>query len=372
MDYEIEFHPVGDASRAGDAISIRYGVNGAYEIMVVDGGTDDAGSELVEHIKSFYGSDTVISHVVNTHPDTDHACGLREILRNFQVKNLWLHGVWHHADEMLPYFADKRWTGEGLATAIRDRYPVVKELIELAEEQGTNIYEPFQGVAIGPFAVLSPSRWTYLRLVPQFRKTPDHDPEALTADNMLLGRVEKSGLLGQIVQKATAAIRAWVDENWDIELLRERSITAAENETSTVLYGRFGDKSVLLTGDAGVNALTWACNQADARGFDLSTLAMVQVPHHGSRSNVTPSILDRLLGPKLPRGSAKRRSAFVSVPKDDENHPRKMVMNAFHRRGAPVYKTQGVYIRHYSGMPARRGESAAIPFDWFDKVEEYD
>jgi beta-lactamase superfamily II metal-dependent hydrolase len=210
-------------------------------------------------------------------------------------------------------------------------------------------------------------------LVPQFRKTPAHDADALAAENMLLGRVEKPGLMGQLIEKAAGAIRAWVDENWDVELLREGAITAAENESSTVLYGQFGDDSVLLTGDAGVNALWWACDQADARGLDLSALGLVQVPHHGSRSNVTPSILDRLLGPKLPKGSPKKRTAFVSAPKDDESHPRKMVMNAFQRRGAPVYKTQGVYIRHHSaGLPTRPNESNASPFEWFDKVEEYD
>jgi hypothetical protein len=43
MDFEIEFLPVGDASKAGDAIVVRYGSNGLYQVIVVDGGTDDAG-----------------------------------------------------------------------------------------------------------------------------------------------------------------------------------------------------------------------------------------------------------------------------------------------------------------------------------------
>jgi len=43
MDFEIEFLPVGDASKAGDSIVVRYGSNGQYEIIIIDGGTDDAG-----------------------------------------------------------------------------------------------------------------------------------------------------------------------------------------------------------------------------------------------------------------------------------------------------------------------------------------
>lgn len=369
MDYEVEFHPVGDATKAGDAISVRYGQNGQYEVIVIDGGTSDSGAALVEHIKTHYGPDTIIKHVISTHPDTDHASGLREVLSAFRVENLWLHGIWHHAAELRPYFVDKRFTDAGLADKIREEYPIVKELIDLAAKQGTPVYEPFQGTTIGPFTVLSPSRHAYIRLVPQFRKTPDPDAEALKQENWWLGDVQQPGILGRLLEKALA----WIDESWDVELLKEGATTAAENETSTVLYGRFGDKSVLLTGDAGVNGLWWAIDHAESSGIDLSALTLVQVPHHGSRSNVTPTVLDRLLGPKLATGTPAKRMAVVSAPKDDEKHPRKMVINAFKRRGAPVHKTQGVYFRHYSpAMPQRPNESPAIPFGWFDKVESYD
>lgn len=369
MDYEIEFHPVGDATKAGDAISVRYGQNGHYEVIVVDAGTSDSGQALVDHIRTFYGPNTIIKHAVSTHPDSDHASGLRELLKAFRVENLWLHGVWHHASELQPYFADKRFTDQGLADKIRQEYPIIKELVDLAGKQNTPVYEPFQGTAIGPFTVLSPTRYAYLRLVPQFRRTPAPDLEALARENFLVGEPRQPGLLGKLLEKAVS----WVDERWDVELLKEGSVTAAENETSTVLYGRFGQESVLLTGDAGINALWWACNQATNLGIDLSTLTLVQVPHHGSRSNVTPRVLDRLVGPRLPTDAPPKRMAIVSVPKDDETHPRKMVMNAFRRRGAPVYKTQGRYVRHHSGaMPFRNNEAQAIPFDWFDKVESYD
>jgi len=369
MDYEIEFHPVGDASKAGDAITVRYQTAWGYEVMVIDGGTDDAGENLVAHIERHYGADTVIAHVVNTHPDTDHACGLRAVLKRFAVQNLWLHGVWHHAAEMLPYFADKRWTPQGLSAAIRKQYSVVEELIDLAQAQGTTIHEPFQGEQIGPFTVLSPARWSYLRLVPQFRKTPDVDAEALKAESMWLGTKYQVGMLKALWERAVD----WIGESWHSELLREDPITAAENETSVVLYGLFGDFSALLTADAGINALTWAANYADGQGIDLSTVSLIQVPHHGSRSNVAPSILDRLLGPIQPEGSPNRRTGIVSVPKDNASHPRKMVMNAFRRRGTPVCKTQGVYFRKYSsGMPDRPTEVSAVPFGFFYQVENYD
>jgi Metallo-beta-lactamase superfamily len=369
MDFEIEFFPVGDSTKAGDAIVARYGQNGQYAVSVIDGGTEDSGLAIVEHIRSVYGPETVIDHVICTHPDADHASGLRKILEVVPVRNLWLHGVWHHAGEMLPYFEDKRWTTDGLETAIRKEYPIIKDLLDLAADRNIPVYEPFAGQQIGPLTVLSPTGWVYARLVPQFRKTPAPDVDQLKAQNMWIGEPRVPSLLGAILEKAVS----WIPEFWEYELLREGAITAAENETSTVLFGRFGATSVLLTADAGVHALWWATNFAQQNGIDFSTLRLVQVPHHGSRGNVTPSVLDGLLGPRLPRGSAETRYAIVSCPKDDENHPRKMVMNAFLRRGAGVRKTQGQRYRFHSGtMPSRPGEGLAEPFGFFGQVEAYD
>jgi glyoxylase-like metal-dependent hydrolase (beta-lactamase superfamily II) len=173
MNFEIEFHPVGDGSKAGDAISVRYGTEGSHKVIVIDGGTDDSGESIVQHVKSVYGQRTIVSDVINTHPDSDHACGLREVLRELPVERLWVHGLWHHAADIIDLFEDSRWTVEGLAKTIKAEYPVIVELFDLAAEKGIPVYEPFTGAKIGPFTVLSPNKATYQHLIPQFRKTPD-------------------------------------------------------------------------------------------------------------------------------------------------------------------------------------------------------
>lgn len=367
LNFDVEFLPVGDGTKAGDAIVISYGANEPEALMVVDGGTEEAGNAMVEHIKKYFGKDVTISHVVNTHPDADHASGLRPILENFRVTNLWLHGLWYHAAEMIHLFKDKRWTVDGLAQAIKSKYPIIDELINLAQSHGTKIYEPFQGVQIGPFRVLSPSRDAYLHLVPQFRKTPEPDIELLKQMNMWIE--PRKSILAKLIEKAIEL----VPETWDIETLREGGVTAAENETSVVLHGDFGGSTVLLTADAGVNALAWSYNYGVSIGVDFQKLGLIQVPHHGSRNNVSPSLLNHIVGAKQPRGQAtEKMRAIVSAPKDDENHPRKVVMNAFLRRGAPVRTTQGVEYRFHSGFPARDGYAVAKPLGFFDKVEKYD
>jgi len=373
MDFEVEFHPVGDSSKAGDAIVARYGINGQYEVVIVDGGTEESGAALVEHVKSVYGVKTIIKHVVSTHPDMDHASGLRTVLKELPVENLWIHGLWHHANDILAFFEDKRWTIDGLQKAIRGEYPVVDELITIAIGRKIRISEPLVGSMIGAFRVLSPTRYVYDRLVPQFRRTPAADVDLLGHQNMYLGESMKQSMFSLALGKVLEKTVAWVDEAWGFELLKEGGITAAENETSVVLWGDFGTSKVLLTGDAGANALAWSCDHAASLGIDIQTAELVQVPHHGSRRNVSPSILDRVLGPRLPSGSMEKRKGIVSAPKDDANHPRKMVLNAFLRRGTGVRSTQGQQYRFHSGtMPSRANEVAAVPFGFFNKVEAYD
>ena len=54
---------------------------------------------------------------------------------------------------------------------------------------------------------------------------------------------------------------------------------------------------------------------------------------------MSPSLLNRLLGPIVADGERTKRMAIVSVGKNSD-HPRKMVVNAFLRRGVPVYEVE--------------------------------
>ena len=55
MGYEIDFLPVGDGEKGGDAIVFRYGnINSNRNeqvVGVIDGGTKESGEKIVEHIK---------------------------------------------------------------------------------------------------------------------------------------------------------------------------------------------------------------------------------------------------------------------------------------------------------------------------------
>ena len=87
----------------------------------------------------------------------------------------------------------------------------------------------------------------------------------------------------------------------------------------------------------------------------------MQVPHHGSRRNVGPTILNR----------TKAQIAFISVCKQGApKHPSQRVVNAVTRRGAKVYKTTGQNIRHHFGAPPRAGYTELTPLPLVEDFDE--
>ena len=371
MNCEIEFLPVGDGCKPGDAIVVRYGEPNAWELMVIDGGNLECGKAVVSHVKSAFGEDAVVSHALVTHSDADHASGMREVLAGLPVNNLWVHTPWSVAAQVRPFLANKSWTDQGLAQELRREYDIIGELLDIATENGITVCQPFAGMDIGPFKVVSPYRNIYPPLVAQFDRTPDPDQAALEQAGLWIGK--PPGLVAKIVDKVAAKVQKWTTETWENELLKDGGITSASNETSVVLYGDFGiGRRVLLTADAGIWGLTMANHFAQNQGLPLQGFMFVQIPHHGSRRNVGPTILNTLLGPILANGTVSRATAFVSAPKEDDTHPRKMVLNAFIRRGFNVSATQGKKIVFWGGFPARPGYGPLQGFPLSSQVEDYD
>ncbi len=336
MPYEIDFLPVGTMASSGDAIAIRYGTHGlGYTIHVVDGGYADTAPGLIKHIRSSYSSET-ITHVVLTHADGDHAVGLVEVMQTLNVQALWMNRPWLYAAEIVHHFHGN-WTVDGLIRHLREKYPTLVELEAIAIRRGIPVYEAFQGAQIGQFTVLAPSRQRYLNLLPDFDKTPERKT---TADS--------AGLWGRLIETAKAAVR-WVMESWTSETLSENpEPTSASNESSVVQMAVIDGQQLVLTGDVGPQGLHEAATYAEILYGRLNP-HFIQVPHHGSRRNVTPSALNRWLGPIQPQGSSLG-VAYCSAARLDDEHPRKKVVNAFTRRGYEVHVTNGRHIYYQSDM----------------------
>ncbi|MGV9653388.1 ComEC/Rec2 family competence protein [Streptomyces sp. NPDC003554] len=358
MGYEIDFLPVGDESSGGDAIALRYGnLHGPREeqtVMVIDGGYQDDGEALVQHIRDYYKTG-VVDLVVSTHPDRDHINGLRIVLEQMTVKKLLMHLPWSHSADMARAKMLLSYNARSLRTELRDSLQGATDLEEVAKAQGVPIEEPFCGWTSedGVLRVLGP--------------TEDYYRELLTEIIEASATLEAKSSWEATLRKMLAGT---VYEDLDIETLVENVETTAKNNTSAICFLEVDGRKLLFTGDAGIPALDDALDVLEADGFQPGDLKFVQVPHHGSRRNVSPSILDRLLG--LKGQSTKVGTAFASVPKKnpEHKHPAKKTTNAFLRRGYPVHLTQGVSKWSYLNAPERSGYSTSTPEPLHTSVED--
>ena len=355
--FEIDFLDVETAS-SGDAIAIRVGQGGIQTISVVDGGYTDTGEKLVEHINEYYGAPAHIDHVVLTHPDGDHAAGLKTLLENFPVQRLWMNRPWLYADQLIANYPTYN-SVDALKGRLKKKYPHVAELETIANEKGVQISEPLQGAQIGHFSVMAPSIELFLQLV--LADDDKAEEEAETASSRF------DNFLAELAKVAKGMIAAvWGDEN-----LPEKE-TSPRNEMSVVQFAEIGGKRILLTGDAGARALTEFVEYAPTKGLVLPGINKFQVPHHGSRRNVSSDLLDRILGTKLATqaDSVGQFTAIVSAAKMDSHHPKKAVVRAMIHRGGSVISTESGNKCTGWNMPDREGWSAAITLDYPSEQEE--
>ena len=353
MAFEIDFMPVGHGERSGDAIAFRLGnINGQRNeqfVGIVDGGFTDTGENLVNHVRKWFNTD-IVDLAVSTHPDEDHSSGLVNVVENLKVNALWMHQPWNHTQDIARMFRSGRVTDMSVRDAIRRSLDAAMTLEKTAQARGIPIIEPFTGTSVADKVyVIGPTRPYYESLLPDFRSTPESKAQP------------------SIIQRVAAAVKN-VAEDWNIETLSDECDTTAENNSSVILAVNASESEWwLLTGDAGEPALNGALDYLDSKNFSALRFKFVQIPHHGSHHNVGPTLLHRILGPKLAEDK-KTRTAFVSASNDAPKHPSKKVTNAFRRRGAYPYATNGQTIHHSNGGPDR-GWSKLDPLPFYTETE---
>lgn len=333
--HEIDFLPVGDGKDSGDAIALRFThpQEGRWVHVIVDAGFQDDGEALVASVKKFYETD-VVDLAILTHPDGDHIGGMGEVVRGLDVRELWLHDIGAHGGSTLPAAA------------------AVKDLIAVAREQGTDVWEAWAGATAfgGGLTILGPDKSYY---------------EGLVQEQL---EVAPKGAVGAkaLVEAARSLWDRFVEALGAEVPFAEKEVTP-RNNSSMIVHLQLDGDGHLLTADAGVPAMERAWDLAEEKGLAVAP-HFVQMPHHGSRRNASSAWLDRLLGPTgQPEGT---RTAFVSVVKESAKHPSGRVVNAYIRRGCSVIPTAGEQICHRSGTPARENWGSATPLQPMEEEDE--
>lgn len=366
MNYEIDFLPVGEGSRSGDAIAIRFGEQLGHPerqfVITIDGGTQESGERLVEHVRDYYETERV-NLAIATHLHNDHISGTRTVVEELEVEQLLMHLPWEHVPHLKSEFKDGRLSAKGLSEKARKGMETAWDLHQIAVRKGTKVSEPFSDGFTNPsspFIILGPSQDFYRGLLPDFSCLPVR---------------KEATLFAEVMRSFGATIRSWVHAVWNRDELEDPSSGAVspENNSSVVLLLRLGGRDLLFTGDAGVEALSEAATRAAALGIDLKGCHFYQIPHHGSRRNLGPTILNEIVGPIVTPG-VNGRMAFVSAAADGApKHPSQKVVNSFFRRGVKVVATQGVAACHHFGTVPDRGWGAALPLEFktlFEVEEE--
>lgn len=360
MAYEIDFIGTDKAEKDYDAIAFRYyrPEEKRWIKCVYDGGTTDAGEALLKHLEDYYFNDSPeLDYVFCSHPDSDHASGLRTVLENVKVRYLVMNIPWLLTDILYERINDGRITIDSLEQRLREKYKFIDYLEKSALKQGRIIIPGIVGAPIAPeMKILSPTFDFYFQCLVNSEKTTE-------LETLIYG------FFKQIPKTHCPSLKKAL---WGIDAIREGEETSMENESSIILkVTPECDSPFLLVGDAGCKGLSMAMDLADSQGQPLNECTFLQIPHHGGRHNVSPPLLDRLIGKKVSPNCLTGRTAFVSVGKNSD-HPRKSVINAFINRGCKVFVSRETTIHHFTNGTPKRDWAPAKEEHFSEQVEEWD
>jgi beta-lactamase superfamily II metal-dependent hydrolase len=333
---DIDFLWVGEKTNTGDAITCQFTdpETGQDVVIVIDGGFVETGGSIASHVQQFYGT-TRVDLVICTHPDDDHIRGLFTVIEELDVARLLIHRP-----------ADYGYTGDDVKSGLVD------DLIGTARVNGTIVDGGFAGTTYfgGALTIAGPSEAYYQELL----------AEQVGYSSVTASVVRAMSKVASTVMDAIRSVGSDPGET----MTGDNGGTTPRNNTSIVTNLAIDGYRAFFTGDAGVPALNLAADHLDVAGKS-SRIDFFDVPHHGSRHNLDPDTLTRLLGPIV--GDHQVGSAFVSVGKEAEDFPRPEVANAFRRRGYPVRATRGTNIRWNRGAAVRAGYGPIEAIDWLQE-----
>lgn len=339
---EIDMLSVGNA----DCILVSYWSGLSVQRVLIDGGNKGDAPTVRAFLRGL--KIETIDHVLSTHLHDDHSGGLIELLSDETLKfgKVWCHVPHWHVD------MDKVWpalkaagSSSDEAAKIRKSLQTVTDIFNIAKKRSIALEEPFKGKRVGFLEVCSPTVEFYDGLVVEMT-----DVEKIKAEDEAETRYDIQTNLEEVMSKAI------LGETSDSSLLTDPH-TQPENESSVVTGVTHDKKVCLFTADAGTCALTNVLR--DYPG--CKKLFWMQIPHHGSRRNVTKNLID-LFAPN---------TAFVSA-EGSKKHPRRAVVSAFKDAGTSVYSThypKPLSLRQCIGtVPTREGYEPATPLYDAEKV----
>ncbi len=313
MDFVIDFIYVAD----GDGIII-WGRNPNEHdfVFFLDGGNKEYGIKIVEHyrkwIEPFLHEKRTISFI-NSHPHADHINGLIEIVK--ELGETMDYGIYNDPVKFIS--EELRVNIKKSAKLNEDKdiehlyksFKRVQELNELCEQYNIEKKEALSEVInFNEIKILSPTREFYTNKVQTFTNID------------FLKRVDYS--------KSFASVNESDESLKPCAIVDEKNDASPENNSATVIELKDSkDKRYLLTSDAGIEAF----DDMEENGFSTEGLHFVQLPHHGSRRNISTDWIGKF-APKM----------FIISAEGNKKHPRRAVLSCI-KKNLPDCKSYSTH-----------------------------
>ncbi|HZY36454.1 MAG TPA: MBL fold metallo-hydrolase [Mucilaginibacter sp.] len=328
MVFEIEMLSVG----AADAIILRYiNIHNEEVVILIDAGNKGDGETIVKRVNN-YTKQKYIDLAICTHPDGDHIGGFFHVVENIRIDEFWIHDPSKHKLEIKKLREELNIdnTIEKALKYVFESLNYNESLISLIDKRKIRRdREPFAGLKYeyAPLWVVGPSKTYYELLLSRFR-----DVEQLFEEENLLLKSQKGG---EIINEELTS-RQLLDLNND---------RSKENNSSVIMLFEPKEGKYLFTSDAGPVALKKA-----SENFDLTDLDWMDVPHHGSRYNLSSEIIG-ILRPKV---------AYISCD-GSKHYPSPSVIKELKKINCSVYSTATGSKIHRKGINIRPGWVSAVP-----------
>lgn len=288
----------------GDSLWVEYGDPAKPHRFLIDGGlvgTVDRIEEKIHEVADNEGGKCELELLVLSHIDADHIEGLIKLLGTkdlpLEIGDVWFNG-WHHLPDPAADTEDKflnATQGEFLAALMRER-----DLPWNKAFGGDTIFVPNADHHSLPHHTL-PGGMKLVIVSPTFN-------ELKRLSKKWEDELEEADLLHATHEELMEALRRRTslapddgflsDEEIDVEELvtrRQRKDSSAANGSSIAFVASFEDKRCLFAGDAYWNVLEkTATRLANEENLDRLKLNAFKIPHHGSRNNVSDSLLKTL------------------------------------------------------------------------------
>jgi beta-lactamase superfamily II metal-dependent hydrolase len=288
--------------------------------------------------------------MILSHPDLDHVSGLVALAEDKEVivREILMQRPWNNL--RAASFKDNRITNNSISKRLKEAFDKAAELSEktaksvnLCENQGEE-----HELGDAKITILGPSKDFYMKCIANSNKTPEPANNFIqTFSNYIALTKQKS-----VEPYAKGQIK-WNDDEGTSEI----------NESSLIFLFEYEKQRFLFTGDAGKLGLSQAIEFAQSKQIDLKDLTLIKMPHHGSRKNVDPKLMDQL-------GNGETICVVSCVKGDDGHHPSKRLVNMLIEKGFKVFSTAGTILcKSYNNPPSRAGYGSVNPLPPYGNLE---